>query len=69
MEALREALRNPERVHAICEEYRAAAGVDRQHDMRDQIFGHRISCPLMALWSGTGAVATWYAEEGGPLVL
>ncbi|MBB3309810.1 haloacetate dehalogenase [Rhizobium sp. BK196] len=63
-EAYIDTLRSPEHVHAICEEYRAAAGADRQHDMDDQISGHRIVCPLMALWSGPGAVATWYAEEG-----
>ncbi|MEZ2132891.1 alpha/beta hydrolase [Sinorhizobium sp. CB9] len=68
-EAYVEALGNADHVHAICEEYRAAAGVDRQHDMHDQVSGRRIGCPLMALWSGTGALATWYADEGGPLAL
>jgi haloacetate dehalogenase len=64
-----EALCNADHVHAICEEYRAAASIDREHDMQDHIAGHRIRCPLIALWSGTGALATWYADEGGPLAL
>jgi len=68
-EAYIEALRNADHVHAICEEYRAAAGIDRQHDTHDQIYGRRIRCPLHALWSGTGALAAWYSDDGGPLTL
>ncbi|XKM43705.1 alpha/beta fold hydrolase (plasmid) [Rhizobium ruizarguesonis] len=68
-EAYVEALGSADHVHAICEEYRAAASVDRQHDRQDQISGHRIHCPLMPLWSGTGALAAWYTNEGGPLAL
>jgi haloacetate dehalogenase len=64
-----EALRNPDNVHAICEEYRAAASIDREHDVHDQISGHRIRCPFMAVWSGTGTLATSYTDEGGPLAL
>ena len=68
-EAYVEVLRDADHVHAICEEYRAAASIDRRHDIHDQISGRRIGCPLMALWSGTGVVAAWYADEGGPLAL
>jgi haloacetate dehalogenase len=64
-----DALRDPARVHAICEEYRAAATVDRQHDEADAAGGRRISCPLLTLWSANGALDTWYQEEGGPLAL
>ena len=46
-------------VHAICEEYRAAATLDFQHDEGDK--GHRrIKCPVLALWSKHGAVEAWY---------
>src|SRR5262249_57408759 len=31
-----EALRDPARVHAICEEYRAAATLDHEHDLEDR---------------------------------
>ena len=64
-----EALRDLGHVHAICEEYRAAATVDRDHDQADRARGHKIRCPLLALWSAGGAVDTWYADEGGPLAL
>ena len=64
-----EALRDPAHVHAICEEYRAAASRDREHDEADRRRGRRIACPVLALWSGRGALNTWYAEAGGPLAL
>jgi haloacetate dehalogenase len=64
-----EALRDPAHVHAICEEYRAAATRDREHDRTDISDGRRIRCPLLALWSADGALGTWYDAEGGPLAL
>ena len=62
-------LQDPEHVHAICEEYRAAAGIDREHDAADRRDGRRIACPILALWSGSGPLGQWYADEGGPLAL
>jgi haloacetate dehalogenase len=38
-----QALRDPAHAHAICEEYRAAATLDREHDKADQIGGRRIA--------------------------
>jgi haloacetate dehalogenase len=64
-----EALQAPGHAHAICEEYRAAGSIDREHDRGDYASGRRIACPLLALWSGRGALESWYAEEGGPLAL
>jgi haloacetate dehalogenase len=64
-----EALRDPARVHAICEEYRAAATCDREHDQADRRAGRRIAGPVLALWSGKGPLNAWYAKEGGPLAL
>lgn len=61
------ALRDPAHVHAICEEYRAAASIDRSHDQDDQKAGRRIVCPVLSLWSETGALNSWYQDEGGPL--
>jgi haloacetate dehalogenase len=67
----------PETIHAICEEYRAAATLDHEHDEADR-GQRRIACPVLALWSHTGAVARWYEPlalwrawaddvEGGPI--
>lgn len=63
------ALQAPGRAHAICEEYRAAAGLDREHDRADLAAGRKIACPLLALWSASGGLASWYEDEGGPLAL
>lgn len=62
-----EALSDRAHVHAICEEYRAAATIDRIHDRADREGGRRIVCPLLALWSARGGLETWYVEESGPL--
>ncbi|RWH68105.1 alpha/beta hydrolase [Mesorhizobium sp.] len=64
-----DALRDPAHIHAICEEYRAAASLDREHDHADRKTGRHIACPLLALWSEHGALAEWYVEEGGPEAL
>ncbi|WP_119271559.1 alpha/beta fold hydrolase [Taklimakanibacter deserti] len=63
------ALRDPRHAHAICEEYRAAAAIDRDHDEADEKAGRRIACPVLALWSGKGPLNSWYEKEGGPLGL
>ncbi|MGR6317491.1 alpha/beta hydrolase [Micromonospora soli] len=52
-------LRPPETIHAICEQYRAAATLDYQHDEADR-GTRRIQCPVLALWSHAGPVASWY---------
>jgi len=62
-----EALSDPASIHAICEEYRAACTLDREHDEEDRRAGRRIACPVLAMWSDRGPLAQWYAEVGGPL--
>jgi len=62
-----EALADPVHAHAICEEYRAAAAIDREHDKADRASGRRIRCPLLAMWSAQGPLATWY--DAGPVAL
>ena len=42
-------LSDPESIHASCEDYRAAASVDLEHDEAD--LGRKIACPVFALWS------------------
>jgi haloacetate dehalogenase len=50
---------DPATIHAICEEYRAAATLDFQHDDIDR-GRRRIVCPVLALWSAQGLVHRWY---------
>jgi haloacetate dehalogenase len=59
--------RDPARVHGICEEYRAAATIDVEHDRADREAGKRIECPMLHLWAEGGPLDTFYAKEGGPL--
>ncbi|WID95614.1 alpha/beta hydrolase [Bosea vestrisii] len=63
------ALSDADHIHAICEEYRAAAAIDREHDAEDQRNERRIACPVLALWSAEGALAQWYEADGGPLAI
>ena len=62
-------LKDSAHAHAICEEYRAAATLDRAHDEANSRDGRRIASPILVVWSARGALGTWYAAEGGPLAL
>jgi haloacetate dehalogenase len=46
----------PEAIHASCEDYRAAAAIDLDHDRADREAGRRLACPLLALWGAHGVV-------------
>ncbi len=59
--------RDPARVHGICEEYRAAASIDIEHDRVDKVASKRIECPMLHLWASGGPLDTFYEKEGGPL--
>jgi haloacetate dehalogenase len=48
--------RNPATIHAICEDYRAGAGIDLEHDDKDFKAGRKIGCPVLLLWGATGGV-------------
>jgi haloacetate dehalogenase len=55
--AYRAAFRDPVRVHATCEDYRAGATLDRAHDEADRAAGRKIAAPLLALWGARGIPA------------
>lgn len=44
--------RKPETIHSSCEDYRAAASIDLEHDKAD--LDHKIECPLLVLWGEHG---------------
>ncbi|WP_348752405.1 alpha/beta hydrolase [uncultured Aquincola sp.] len=46
----------PGAAHAMCEDYRAAAGIDLQHDRADREAGRRLPMPVLALWGTQGVV-------------
>ena len=50
--------RQPETIHAMCEDYRAAATIDLQHDAADA--GKKLVMPVLALWGASGFVGSAY---------
>ncbi len=54
--AYERSLRQPGAAHAMCEDYRAAAGIDLEHDRADRAAGRRLAMPLLALWGEQGVV-------------
>ncbi|WP_149538559.1 alpha/beta fold hydrolase [Siccirubricoccus phaeus] len=73
------ALQEPGTVTAICEDYRAAIGIDLEHDRASRAAGVKVQCPMLALWGAKGSLPKWYAPlevwrgyaagslEGGPV--
>ena len=60
-EAMAEYIRcftQPATIHATCEDYRAAASIDLQHDEED--LNKKIQCPLLVLWGSKGFVDRTY---------
>jgi haloacetate dehalogenase len=61
-----EAVRDPETVHAMCEDYRAGLGIDRQHDEDSRRSGDQVQCPTLFLWSARDDMEDLY---GDPLAI
>ncbi len=51
---------DPAAIHAICEDYRAAATIDLVHDRADRAAGRALAMPLLALWGAAGTVGRLY---------
>jgi haloacetate dehalogenase len=49
-------IRNPETIHAMCEDYRATFAVDLPMDTEDFEAGRRVTCPTLILWGEKGGV-------------
>jgi haloacetate dehalogenase len=46
----------PAAIHAVCEDYRAAAGIDSRLLEASRAAGQKIAPPLLAIWGGKGTV-------------
>ena len=46
----------PEAIHGACEDYRASAGIDLEHDRASRAHGERIACDTLVLWGARGVV-------------
>jgi haloacetate dehalogenase len=64
----------PEAIHGACEDYRASATIDLEHDRASRAAGERIACELLVLWGERGVVhalfdplALWRAQCRGPV--
>ncbi|WP_345278017.1 alpha/beta hydrolase [Streptomyces gulbargensis] len=64
-EDYRRAIHDPATVHAMCEDYRAGLGVDREHDDADRERGRRIGCPVQVLWATRDDMADLYGDVPG----
>lgn len=67
-----EAFFDPQAIHAACEDYRAAASIDLDHDEASDKAGQKLAMPLLALWGARGIVgktfdvlATWREKSRG----
>jgi len=52
------AFRDPAVIHASCEDYRAAASIDLEHDAADATA--KVTCPLLVLWGSKGRIAQMF---------
>ena len=62
----------PDAIHAACEDYRASAGIDLEHDRASRDGGEKIACNLHLLWGRRGIIellfqplALWRAQCAG----
>ena len=62
----------PATVHAMCEDYRASAGIDLEHDRQSRADGAQVDCDMLVLWGQRGVVnalfdplALWRAQCRG----
>ncbi len=61
-----------ESIHAACEDYRASAGIDLEHDRAGREQAQRITCDMLVLWGQKGLIgklfdpmALWQAQCAG----
>jgi haloacetate dehalogenase len=45
----------------MCEDYRASAGIDLEHDRADIAAGNQVKCPLLVLWGQDGIVGRCFS--------
>ncbi len=62
LEEYKRCFRDPAAIHASCEDYRAAATIDLDHDRTD--LNRKIGCPLLVLWGTQGLVGRLFDVLG-----
>jgi haloacetate dehalogenase len=73
--AYMKAFTTPGAIHAACEDYRAAATIDLEHDHSDDLALRRLTMPMLVLWGKRGTVgrqfdvlACWREKSNAELV-
>ena len=63
---------DPATIHGACEDYRASAGIDLEHDRASRSAGQKIACDTLLLWGQRGVIqalfdpmALWRAQCAG----
>lgn len=54
------AIKDPQVIQGICEDYRAAATIDLDHDRLSRASDEKIQCPLLVLWGQDGIIGRFY---------
>lgn len=54
------AVHQPDMITGMCEDYRAAATIDLEHDRASRDAGQQIECPTLVLWGTKGKIGKWY---------
>ena len=62
LDAYRRILDDPATVEGMCEDYRAGASIDVEHDEADKAAGRQIACPLLVLWAASGGLPRFYGD-------
>lgn len=62
LDSYRRALDDAGAVEAMCEDYRAGATVDSEHNDIDREAGRRIECPVLVLWATRGGLPRLYRD-------
>jgi haloacetate dehalogenase len=55
-----DAARRPDTIVGMCEDYRAAASIDLEHDRASRDAGIKVQCPMLVLWGARGKMSQWY---------
>jgi haloacetate dehalogenase len=56
----RRCIKLPGTIRGICEDYRASATIDLEHDRADIAAGRKLSMPLLALWGAHGVIEKYF---------
>lgn len=55
-----QAIHAPEMIRGMCEDYRAAATIDLEHDRASRAAGEKLRCAMLVLWGRKAKIEAWY---------